>query len=450
MSTIEAPVREVIAPVDQELLIREARRRAHRRRWTLALALLVVIAAALAILGGGKTSPPRASAAESPASSRSGISGTHNAPAPAIPGGQSVLSQWPVSGTTTWVFTANETSLTNAGQGVEWTSDGGRTWRDATPTGYRISSSQHSLGDFFALSAERAWVVAGSTTLAHQPSPRLLTTADGGRTWSVAGTVPSASCTLSFSSADIGVCATSNGAGGSAPLALYRTLDGGGSWKKTFDNTGGFGGTSSGDKGLPYPCDKEFSLTSVDVVWAKFWCLASVATLYRSADAGHTWSPVNLTQPSPVLPGGAEFTGPVVLSGQRGAVAFSEGVSSLVYVTRDGGRSFAPVYPPGPAHPWAVDIVSPTIWHLAYRDQIISTNDAGSSWTGLSDNAFSTPAVSRSQRYGSGAPDTLHFTSPSFGWMSWYTGNGDIVMNTRDGGVTWHQVAVPGTGSRRS
>ncbi len=183
MSTIEAPRRESVAPRDEELLIREARQRARRRRWTLALALLVVIAAALVTLGGGKTSPPRAATVESPAPSRSGISGTHNAAAPAIPRGQSVLSLWPVGGTTTWVFTSNLASPTNAGQRVEWTTDGGLTWRDATPSGYSISGGRHSLGDFFALSANRAWVVPRSTALSHPPSPRLLTTADGGRTW---------------------------------------------------------------------------------------------------------------------------------------------------------------------------------------------------------------------------------------------------------------------------
>jgi photosystem II stability/assembly factor-like uncharacterized protein len=411
---------------------------------------LVVIAAALTILGGGKTSPPRSATLESPAPSESGISGTHNAAAPAIARGQSILSLWPVGGTTTWVFTSNLASPTNAGQRVEWTSDGGRTWRDATPSGYSISGGRHSLGDFFAVSAKRAWLVARSTALSHLSSPRLLTTDDGGRTWSVAGTVPSSPCTLIFSSVEFGICDSSNGAGGAAPLALYATHNGGRTWSHTFDNTGGFGGTSSGDKGLPYPCDKEFSMTAGNVVWAKFWCLASVASLYRSADAGHTWSEVNLTQPSPVLPGGAEFTGPVVLRGQRGAVAFTEGTSSLVYVTRDGGQSFTPVYPPGPVHPWAVDIVSPTVWHIAYRNQILSTNDAGVSWTGLSDDAFSSATIRRSQRYGSGSPATLNFTTSSFGWMSWFAGNGYIVMSTRDGGQTWHEVAVPGTGSRRS
>jgi len=450
MAIVEAPSRETVAPRDEELLIREARQRARRRRWTIGLVILVVIATALVIVGGGKRHPPKATTTQSQPSGRSGVSGGHNAATPVILGGQSVQSMWPFGGETSWAFTMNVTSPTNGAQGIEWTSNGGRTWRDATPAGYSISGGQYSLGDFFALSARRAWVVAGWTTVSPQPRPRLLTTDDAGRTWSTAGTVPSVPCTLSFSSTDFGICASSNGAGGSAPLTLYVTHDGGRSWSKTFDNVAGFAdGPFTADGGLPFMCDKTVSAAR-DVVWAEFWCNASSATLYRSDNAGRTWSAVNLTQPSPVLPGGGEFTGPVVLSGRRGAVAFTEGQSSFVYLTRDGGHSFTLVYLPSAPHPWTVDVVSPTFWRLTYRDQILSTTDAGSSWTGLSDNALSTSAIRRSQRDGSGAPASLNFTTPSFGWMSWFAGNGYILMSTRDGGRTWHQVDVPGTGSRQT
>lgn len=442
MATTETPRREGASPQVEELLIKEARRRARRRRWMVSLVLLVVVAATLAIVGGGKMIPPKTATAEPLASSRSGVPGSHEATTPVIPGGQSVLSVWPVGAETAWVFTENLTSRSNVAQGIDWTNNGGRTWRYFAPA--------HSLGDFFALSSKRAWVVAGLATLTHQHGPRLLTTANGGRTWSVAGKVPSATCTPSFSSASVGICAESNGAGNAAPLALYVTDDGGRSWSKTFDNTGDFAGAGPnvGDKGLPYTCDKNFSMTAGNLVWAEFWCNASYASLYRSADAGRTWWAVKLTQPSPVLPGGAEFTGPVVLSGKGGAVAFANGKASLVYVTHDSGRSFRPVYPPGPVHPWAVDIVSPTVWRFAYRDQLLATNDAGASWMGLSDDAFASSMVRRSQRYDSGAPATLNFTTPSFGWMSWLIGNGYLVMSTRDGGRTWHRVAIPGTVSR--
>lgn len=446
MAVVDTPTRETVSPHDEELLIKEARLRARRRRWIIGLVVLAVIVATAILVGGGKRFPPRSTLAPSPVPARSGVAGGHGVTTPAILGGQVVMSVWPVSTRATWAVTANVVSSTNAGQGVEWTSNAGQTWRNATPPGYNVAGGQHYFGNFFALSARRAWLTVGSLTDSSASRFRLLGTNDAGYTWSIVGTVPS-SCTLNFSSADMGVCATSNGAANSAPLALYVTRDGGRTWTKTFDNTSHFttGGTTDG--GLPFECDKVMSLSG-PTVWAEFWCNSSVAMLYRSDDAGRTWSAVTLTQPSPVRPDGAEFTGPVVLSGQRGAVAFTEGLTNFVYVTRDGGHSFIPVLAPDSTHPWTVDVVSPTTWHLAYRNQLLTTTDGGTSWTGLTDNAFSFPNIQRSQRYSSGAPATLSFTSPSTGWMSWGNGNGALLMTTRDVGRTWQLVNVPGTGPR--
>jgi photosystem II stability/assembly factor-like uncharacterized protein len=153
-----------------------------------------------------------------------------------------------------------------------------------------------------------------------------------------------------------------------------------------------------------------------------------------------------VTQPSPLVGGGSDFFGPVVLSGRQGAVAFGEGGFSLIYVTSDGGQTFTPVYPPGPERPWAVDIVSPTVWRLAMRNEILGTNNAGATWFDVTGNAFALPGIRHSQRWGDGAPSSLNFTSPSFGWLSWFNGNGSIVLATRNGGRTWSQLTVPGTG----
>lgn len=266
MAVVEAPVREPVSPHDEELLIKEARLRARRRRWTIGLALLVVASTTLIIVGGGKGTTPRGTLARSQSSASSNATDSHNAVTAAVLGGQEVQSVWPVGGETTWVFTMNVTSPYNGAQGVEWTSDGGRSWRNATPAGYSVSGGRYSLGSFFALSAKRAWVVSGWETVANQARPRLLTTNNGGRSWSISGAVPRAVCTLSFSSAADGVCASSNGAGGSAPLLLFATHDGGATWARVFDNTAGFRTGGTADGGLPFVCDKEFSLTTGNVV----------------------------------------------------------------------------------------------------------------------------------------------------------------------------------------
>ena len=232
-------------------------------------------------------------------------------------------------------------------------------------------------------------------------------------------------------------------------MTIFQTTNGGATWTKTFDNTAGFTApVIVHDGGLPYACDKEFSLTSDNIIWAKFWCNMTSATMYRSSNGGRSWTPVSLSLPTPVPLGGGEITGPVVLSGLRGAVAFTEGDRSLIFVTRDGGRTFTPVFPPGPRHVWAVDIVSPTVWHLAFRNQILSTSDAGASWTGLVSNAASNPVIRQLLRYGSGAPTSLDFTSPLSAWMTWFNGNGFVVMSTQNGGQNWHLASIPGTSAR--
>lgn len=444
VANVDSLEREAAAPLEHELLIKEARRRARLRRWVIiVVSLLVAVATTVVLTGGAQRIPPKSSHLRSQPPSRSGATGGHSATTPVIPGGQSIQSVWPVSGTSMWVFTTNEKTAYGP-QGIEWTSNGGRTWRNATPANYRISVGRYSLGPFFALSSKRAWVASGWSAPSQESPPTLLSTNDGGRSWSVVGTVPSTPCIMNFSSASNGVCASSNGAGGSAPLALYATHNGGATWVKVFDNISGFaGGGPSGDGGLPFGCDKSVSTTTSGVVWAEFSCDASAAVLYRSVNSGRSWSAVAMTQPSPAVLGGGWFRGPVILKGEQGAVAFAEGHSSLVYVTHDGGRSFVPIYPPGPRRPWVIDVVTPSLWRLAYGNQIIGTNDAGASWFGLSSHTIATAAIRHAETYGIA---TLRFSTPNFAWMSWDTGSGYLVSVTRNGGRNWLQVAIPGTG----
>lgn len=368
-----------------------------------------------------------------------------------IPGGQFVESLWPVGGQTSWVFTLNVVAASDGGQGIELTNNGGRTWRDVTPTGFSRFQGNRFIADLFALTPTRAWIVVEPGDPKQSSSEWLLTTDNAGRSWSRVGSLPLFDCSLDFVSARYGVCYSAPGASNSAPLELAATSDGGRKWKTTFDNKAGFANAppGAGDNGLPYECDKTVELSSPLTVWAEGWCNATIAFLYRSIDGGRHWTLVSTAQPSPIVVGGAEFTGPVVLKGRSGAVAFEEGRFSLVYVSHDGGASFTPVYPPGPERLWTVDIVSPKVWRLTYRNEILETNNGGLSWLKRSSNAFTSPAIRRSQRWSTGAPNSVNFTSSSFAWMTWLNGNGEDLMVTRNDGQTWNRVAVPGTGNKR-
>ena len=430
-----------------ELLIKEARRQSRRRRFLNGLVVLaIIVAGVLAITDGGSKSPSRVPTVPPSRGSGSTTVNDNNAET-AVPGGQAVLSLWPVGGQALWVSTVNETALTHGAQGIEWTGNGGRTWRDVTPPGDTYGVGNRFIGDFFALSSTQAWLVVGPVDPSRASRTTLLATSDAGRRWLRVGSLPVGGCSLSFVTALDGVCTFAPGASNSAPVEVATTFNGGRTWTRVFDNFAGMmGGYPAKDGGLPFSCDKYFSLTPPHTVWAEGSCEATTSFLYRSTDDGRHWVTANVTPPTPLVSGGSEFIGPVVISGRRGAVAFQEGNFSMFDVTDDGGATFTPVYPPGPERPWTIDVMSPATWRLAWRNEILGTNNGGSSWFTIAGNAFAARSVRYSQRWGNGAPYALHFTSPTFGWLDWNTGKGFTVMVTRDGGRRWSPVAIPGTG----
>jgi hypothetical protein len=429
-----------------ELLIKEARQQSRRRRFVNGLLVVVMIAAAtLVITDGGNRSPSRVpTVPPSPGSGSATTNGSNVGVA--VPGGQSVLSLWPVGGETSWVDTENEAALSHGGQGIEWTGNGGRTWHDVTPSGDSYGVGNRFIGNFFALTSTRAWLSLGTVEPERSNRTALMTTSDSGRRWVRVGSLPLGGCSLSFITMRDGVCTSAPGAMNSAPIEVSATFNGGRSWTRIFDNFAGFtGGSGSPDGGVPYECDKDFTVSPPHTVWAEGWCNATQSFLYRSTDNGRHWVSAVVIPPTPLVGGGSEFIGPVVLAGRHGAVAFQEANFSMIDVTNNGGATFRPVYPPGTERPWTIDVVTPVMWRLAWRNEILGTNNGGASWFAVMGNAFASPSVRWSQRWSNGAPSSLNFTSSSFGWLDWGTGGGETVMTTRDGGRIWNLVAVPGT-----
>ncbi len=360
---------------------------------------------------------------------------------PSVIGGQSVSSVWPIGHDTLWVETGNASSLKDGGQGIELTSDGGRNWFNATPVGLAREGGAHWITALFALSSTQAWIVVGGVGAGPQS---IEATRNAGHSWSTVGRLPSQNCTLQFVTAVNGTCTIYAGAAGSMAIVIYRTADGGATWRKIYDDTAvalsGDSSTPVGD--LPFGCDKTLDFTSAASGWALFYCAGAGAPIFHTDDGGRTWTARTVGQAKPAVYDGAGFTGPVALDGQRGAVAFTGGNYSLVYATKDGGRSFQPVYPPRPRQSWTVDIVTPTRWRLVYRDGILATNDAGESWFSITSDAY-TPVML--QPYAPSSPTLVKFTSARRGWLTWNTGNGYLVMRTSDGGYRWTKVQVPGT-----
>lgn len=441
------PVREAnrqVMPDPTELLIKEARQRMLRRRLRFVVAVLLVLVAAAAIWQGSggdtHTSTPPSVHTSSP---RGGSpSGSSNLSALTVLGGQSLSQVVPFGLSTLWVSTANVVKSTGGGQGIELTTNAGRTWTNVTPPGLSVDGGTHWINGFFALSPTRSWIVAGGFSV----GPQILeTTSDAGHHWSRIGVLPHTSCTLQFVTPLDGTCVDAVGAGGSMPIGIYRTADGGASWHKIFQSSPS---TSSATPGsIPFACDKSVHFESATKGFVLFWCSGGTgAFIYETINGGVTWAEQHVTQPSTVPLGGGGFEGLPVFNRSMGAVAYEGGSYSAVFVTANGGQSFHPVYPPGKLRMWAVDILSPQQWRLTYGKEILATNNGGSSWFAITSNTVlrTTSFVKGSYVKGTPPGGLVDFVSPNDGWFTENAVN-PLLLRTSDGGRKWRIITVPGT-----
>jgi photosystem II stability/assembly factor-like uncharacterized protein len=426
-----------------ELLIKEARVQARRRRLRYVVAAFIVFVAAVAIwlATGGVVhrTPPSRVGTSSPKGGAP--TGSSNGSAPVVLGGQSIGRTVAFGPDTLWVFTANETALTGGGQGIELTTNAGRTWRNVTPPGLSVDGGSRWMGNFTAISPTSAWIVYGRI----DSGPQFIeTTQDAGRTWSKVGVLPGqpGGCELQYVNVKDGTCTVLGGAAGSMLIRIIRTTDDGAHWRRVFANTIG---TTSATKGsIPFGCDKNVYFTSAEKGFTLFFCNGgSGAFVEESLNGGVTWLNRTVEQPSSVPEGGGGFSGPPVFAGLNGAVPYSVGTDSEVYVTENGGVSFHPVYPPGKPRQWMEDIVSPFIWRLTYGKTILGTDDGGRTWFTLTSDT-----VLQTHDYTKGAPPggIVQFGSTSDGWLTenQYDMN-SVLLRTTDGGRQWHKVIVPGT-----
>jgi len=443
-----APAREARSqelPDPTELLIKEARQKMLRRRHGYVAVVLIVLVAAVAIWqGSGGTTHPTSPLRANTSSPKSGSpSGSSNLAALSVLGGQSLNQVDPFGPKTVWVWTANEVALTGGGQDLELTTNAGRSWANVTPPSLRVDGGTHWINGFFALSPTRAWLVYGGVNV----GPQLLeTTSDAGQHWSKVGAIPAGGCSLQFVSASEGTCTVTAAAAGSEANRIYRTDNGGESWRLVFTNV-----AQSMESNLtvpvgstPFGCDKSVQFESSAKGFVFFWCNGGTgANIYGTTNGGVTWAPRNVAQPTPIPKGGGGFSGAPVFNGSKGAIPYVAGSYSAVFVTSDGGASFHPVYPPGKRQPWAVDLLSPSQWRLTNGKEILATNNGGTSWF-----AIMSGTVLRTSTYVKGAPPggLVDFVSANDGWLTenQYNANSTL-LRTTDEGRTWRKVAVPGT-----
>jgi photosystem II stability/assembly factor-like uncharacterized protein len=357
---------------------------------------------------------------------------------------QSVQQAWTIGASTAWAWTVDESGAAGTPQGLELTTNGGKTWTRVTPPGLGSQGGDHYITGLYALNASHAWVTYGG--LGNGAAQTIASTSDGGRRWTAVGHEPLShvsystydyDCALDFVTASIGWCETTPAFVGSEGVFIYRTTNGGRTWQLVSVTPG----PPPDPKGsLPWEFDKDTQFVTPTVGWTVFTAAGSVtAPLYESVNGGTTWVKRSVAKAPGSFDGGSGFTGQPVIAGKAGAVGYTIGglpLKSIVYVTTDGGLAWHPVTPPGKSAGWLVDVINPDTWRLVDGNHILATNNAGHTWRTITSNV----SFSLYYSYDDPTAPVVHFATASTGWIAL---NG--LWRTTNGGSTWHKLAVPGT-----
>jgi photosystem II stability/assembly factor-like uncharacterized protein len=301
------------------------------------------------------------------------------------------------------------------------TADGGRTWLDATPPGLALSGS----ASFAALDAQIAWLLIPAADFEHGT---LYRTANGGVTWESFAT-PFGMAALDFLDPHTGRALAYHGvAAGSAPVSVFQTADGGATWMKVFTDVPGDADTR---EDIPLGGNKSgFGFLDADVGWVGGSIpMDNVVYLYATADGGRTWAAQEpgtpagwggmFTVESPVLFPPDEGVLPVRISGEPAALVF--------YLLTDDGQYWAPTLPVTLAGAYA--IASPfDFWVWDGGPALFVTHDGGATWATLEPNA--------TLPY----PRQLQFVDATTGWL---LADDGTLYQTVDGGLTWGTLLSP-------
>jgi photosystem II stability/assembly factor-like uncharacterized protein len=378
--------------------------------------------------------------------------------------------------------------------GVFGTSDGGATWA-------RQADSNTPWLDVTFVDASRGWAVGEAYQFATPapdfgwvPTPAIMATTDGGRTWSQQGVFAGSIDQAPYSSVDLQAVSFADAAHGWAvgwgyeygrmdwvPL-VFSTTDGGANWQAqtvpagtTRELTGvafsdashgwvvGQGGTVllTSDGGATWTRQTVRPVTNLlDTVCAggHAWAIGRDGAIFTSTDKGADWT-------VQALPAGTALTGVAspdgthgwavgdfdAFEGDQGSADFS---ASVILTTSNAGAAWSlQGSPPGvrdleavtfadATHGWAVggtyDYAEDD--STTYRAAIVATSDGGATW--------------KTQTVPSGIHtlcdvdfvDALHGWAVGYSYLSG-TGFAGAILATSDGGATWKPQTVPaGTG----
>jgi photosystem II stability/assembly factor-like uncharacterized protein len=319
------------------------------------------------------------------------------------------------------------------------TTDGGMHWQDVTPSGV-MSDTVTSV---YFLDKSRAWVAAvaptPAATNAGSMTITIYRTTDGGQTWDHGAPISVSSGggpgSLEFVDAQHGWLMISLSAGMMhEAVAIFSTTDGGMQWQQVSLTSGQQG--QSTQNSLPFVCDKS-GIGFTDAVlgheptgWAAGACPGGRLFFYVTHDGGRTWQPQTL--PTPLgYPADlysqcqCAVSRPTFITPEVGFVTiqiYEQQPSAVLYITEDGGATWAPrnlpVQPLPGGGPEFIDAM--TGW-LTGGQQLYATHDTGQSWSPV--GALPVPG---------GDLRSLDFADANNGWLL-----GQKLYVTHDGGASW-------------
>lgn len=313
------------------------------------------------------------------------------------------------------------------GSQVLRTQDGGQTWLNITPLDYEESefTPTHEF-----LDVNTAWVMQAVQTPEGEMQGRLYHTQDGGRQWS--------SLAVDFYASQLAFADTMNGfalvglgaAAGSSAAAIYKTDDGGLSWTLVHQINPELG---SGPGLLPFSGMKD-GIAALD--GQRSWVSGSVPMpgaiwLFQSVDGGSTWNQQPISAP-------AGFEGAMFAAGEprffnatqgKLPVQFvTEASWTVLYRTEDAGATWTPSNPvqSGGSYTMA-SIQDAWVWD---GERIAVTRDGGATW-----------AMAETNINLAGWLMQIDFVDQYVGWATAASADGSYQLyQTLDSGVTWTQL----------
>jgi photosystem II stability/assembly factor-like uncharacterized protein len=456
----EVSVESPSSAINAEALFKEARRRRRRRRVAAVLAVVLVAGATVAGVSLAGSGPNR--------HSRSGVRHPATPGHPATrPGKNNTIGPASAYPPAQSFGTADrEVDWVTTGDGLDITTDGGRTWRPVTPPNVNgVTVSEH-ITAVDAIGTDNLWAVLedvpglvpfGQSANGSVRGQGIDRSADGGRTWTFTA-LPGClqNCgplSLSFVDAQHGFAATSPQRGDST---LFSTQDGGVTWTSlaSMPNLG------SVEVGGPIAQPQILFTSSLDG-----WAITGPSgygpqgqptdpggVLYRTTDGGVSWAIAS------GLPLGLRYSAPKFFGNKQAVVLATHGIANArgaaVYETDDGGASWTRHLPPSilgaDFEPGSLATrfaaVGPFAWRIDVGSRIYETNDAGRTWTTV------TPVPKTSL----GDAESVAYSSPDVGiaiaqlptcFTSSNVGPANVcypvLIVTSDGGRHWAPASLP-------